>query len=321
MPGPDVTVLIATRDRAGHLGASLDTVLASSAASPFPTEVLMVDNGSTDGTGTLLAERSQHRPELRTVHDPVPGKSGALNRVLGQVRGRAVVFTDDDVHVPATWVADMAGPILEGTADAVCGKVALAPHLARPWLTPALRMKLAEVSDVSGPSPGMVGANMAASAAAVRAIGFDEELGPGPGARGMAEDVLFNLRLKAAGYRLVGSAGPPVVHHLSADRLRYGPMRKLAQSNGSSHAYLWHHWLHDDLDLLLLRKVRERARLSWTRVRTPRDPDSITVAEYERWYALSFVTHLAEERSRPPNYPPPGPAEDAPAGTPTWAAR
>jgi glycosyltransferase involved in cell wall biosynthesis len=321
MPGPDVTVLIATRDRAEHLGASLDTVLASSAVAPFPTEVLMVDNGSTDGTGPLLAGRSQRWPDLRTVHDPVPGKSGALNRALGGVRGRAVVFTDDDVHVPTTWVADMATPILEGTADAVCGRVELAPALARPWLTPALRMKLAEVSDVSGPSPGMVGANMAASAEAVRAIGFDEELGPGPRARGMGEDVLFNLRLKAAGYRLVGSSGPPVVHHLSADRLRYEPMRKLAQSNGSSHAYLWHHWLHDDLDLLFLRRLRARARLLWTEARTPRDPDSITVREYERWYDLSFVTHLAEERSRPTRYPSTNPAADASTGTPSRAAR
>ncbi len=48
----------------------------------------------------------------------------------------------------------------------------------------------------------MVGANMAASTEAAMAIGFDEELGPG--ARGFADDVLFNLRLKTAGYRLVG---------------------------------------------------------------------------------------------------------------------
>ncbi len=319
MPGPAVTVLIATRDRAEHLGASLDTVLASTAASPFPTEVLMVDNGSNDGTGPLLAERAYQRPELRVIHDPAPGKSGALNRALGQVRGGAVVFTDDDVHVPVTWVADMAAPILQGTADAVCGKVQLAPHLDRPWLTPALRMKLAEVSDVSGPSPGMVGANMAASALAVRAIGFDEELGPGPAARGMAEDVLFNLRLKAAGFRLVGSTGPAVEHHLSADRLRYEPMRKLAQSNGSSHAYLWHHWLHADLDLLLLRKLRAQARLRWAQARTSRDPDSITVAEFERWYDLSFVTHLAAERSRAPRYPAPAPPVDSPSGAPSRA--
>ena len=319
MLDPDVTVLIATRDRAEHLRASLDTVLASTIESPFPTEVLMVDNGSTDGTDQLLSELSQTWPGLRAVDDPVPGKSGALNRALGQVRGRAVVFTDDDVHVPTTWVADMATPILEGTADAVCGKVELAPHLARPWLTPALRMKLAEVSDVSGPFPGMVGANMAASAEAVRSIGFDEELGPG--GRGMGDDVLFNLRLKAAGYRLVGSSGPPVVHHLSPDRLRYEPMRRLAQSNGSSHAYLWHHWLHDDLGLLLLRRLRARARLSWTRARTPRDPDSITVREYERWYDLSFATHLAAERVKPPRYPPTGTAADEPAGSPSWAGR
>jgi len=319
MPGPDVTVLIATRDRAVHLGASLDTVLAATVAAPFRTEVVVVDNGSTDGTGQLLVQRSLTWPDLRVINDPVAGKSGAINRALGQLRGRIVVFTDDDVHVPITWVADMTTPIREGIADAVCGRVTLAPHLARPWLTPGLRMKVAEVTDVSGPLPGMVGANMAASAEAVRAIGFDEELGPG--GLGSSEDVLFNLRLKAAGYRLTGSSGPPVVHHFSADRLGYEPMRKLAMANGSSHAYLWHHWLHADLNLLTLRRLRARARLWRTRARTPRDPESITVPEYDRWYDLSFATQLAKERSRPPNYPPPGTATDTPAGNRSWAVR
>jgi glycosyltransferase involved in cell wall biosynthesis len=318
MPGPDATVLIATRDRCEHLEASLGTVLASAAATSFSTEVLLVDNGSVDATGPLLSAMSRTWPNLRTIYDPVPGKSGALNRALDQVSGRAVVFTDDDVHVPETWVADMATPILEGTADAVCGRVALAPHLERSWLTPALRIRLAELSDVSGPHPGMVGASMAASTMAARAIGFDEELGPG--ARGMADDVLFNLRLKAGGYRLTGSPGLPVEHHLSPDRLRYEPMRKLAQSNGSSHAYLWHHWLHDDLGLLSFRRLRARVRLAWVRARGPRDTEAITEREYERWFDLSFVAHLAGERHRPPNYPRADAAvDDLPRTTPQAA--
>ena len=313
MAGPDVTVLIATRDRAGHLPASLSTVLTSAERSAHPTEVLVVNNGSADHTGQLLKELSSSWPILRTVDDPVPGKSGTLNRSLGEVRGRAIVFTDDDVHVSETWVDDMATPILEGAADAVCGQVVLAPHLERSWLTPTLRTTLAELVDVSGYKPGMVGANMATSTEAARAIGFDEELGPG--ARGMADDVLFNLRLKAAGYRLVGCAGPPVEHHLSADRLNYRSMKRLAQSNGSSHAYLWHHWLHDDLSLLRVRTLRARAQLAWARYRGGHDENAISEHEYDLWFSHSFCTHLVQEKSKTPNY--------SSAGTPsahTWNA-
>ena len=56
------------------------------------------------------------------------GEVRVLNRTLELVKGHVVVFTDDDVHVPESWVADMASPILEGEAgEAVCGRVLLAP--------------------------------------------------------------------------------------------------------------------------------------------------------------------------------------------------
>lgn len=300
MGEPAATVLMSTRDRAEHLAPTLDGILASARRAPFDVEVLIIDNGSSDGTPELLADVARTAPELVVTLDPVPGKSGALNRALALVRGRAVVFTDDDVHVPVSWIEDMAGPILDGTADAVCGKVVLAAHLDRPWLTPALRTDLAEFLDVSGPAPGMVGANMAAATDAARSIGFDEELGPG--ARGFGDDVLFNFRLKAGGHRLAGCTGPPVEHHLSPDRLTLATMQRLARSNGSSHAYLWHHWLHADLRWLRLRRWRAQLGLARLRRGTPL-PDGISQREYELWYALSFATELAAERGTPRNYP------------------
>jgi glycosyltransferase involved in cell wall biosynthesis len=316
MGEPAVTVLMATRDRSEHLGPTLGGILASARHAPFDVELLIVDNGSTDGTPAYLAEVARASPEVVVVRDPVPGKSGALNRAREHIRGRAVVLTDDDVHVAESWIEDMAGPILARTTDAVCGKVVLASHLDRPWLTPALRTDLAEFLDVSGPAPGMVGANMAASVDAVRRIGFDEELGPG--ARGFADDVLFNLRLKAGGYRLTGCTGPPVEHHLSPDRLHRATMQRLARSNGSSHAYVWHHWLHADLRWLWLRKQRARLQLARLDRRTPEDADGITDREYSLWYAYSFVTELAVQRGTPRNYP--GGvhtgAEDSGRGTP-----
>ncbi len=194
MADVDATVLIPTRNRADHIGKSLTSVLEAARCTPFTVEVLVVNNGSTDDTASVLEDFAAEWPVLRTVDDPVPGKSGVLNRTLGLAKGRVVVFTDDDVHVPESWIVDMTTPILEGRADAVCGRVVLAPHLDRPWLTPELRLQLAEMPDVSGDAPGMVGANMAASREAAVEIGFDEELGPG--GRGFADDVLFNLRLK-----------------------------------------------------------------------------------------------------------------------------
>lgn len=201
-------------------------------------------------------------------------------------------------------MTDIAQPILDGNADAVCGKVVLAPLLDRHWLTPTLRSPLAALEDVAGDEPVMAGANIPTSRVTARAIGFDEELGPG--ARGFADDVLSNLRQKDGGYRLVGAQGLPVEHHLSADRLTDREMQNLARRNGASHAYLWHHWLDSDMGLLGVLRGRARAALTWGTLRSgrrrPRRTDTITDHEYELWFPHSYFTHLVRERPAPRAY-------------------
>ena len=273
---------------------------AACQATGFAAEILIVDNGSTDSTPEILQTFAEQHRVVRVVHDAVPGKSGAINRGLSQAEGDVIIFTDDDVHVPESWVTDMAEPILEGRADAVGGLLHLASYLDRPWFTARLRQPFAELLDVSGTWPGMVGASMAASKTAALAVGFDEELGPG--ARGFADDVLFNLRLKSLQFRLIGSSGPPAVHHLDEDRLTYVRLVDLALRNGSSTAYLWHHWMHSQLRFVRLRVVRNWLRLVAYRALHRRRPDRIDEKEFVFIEALSFGRHLLKERKRVPNY-------------------
>ena len=80
-------------------------------------------------------------------------------------------------------------------------------------------------------------------------------------------------------------------------------MKRLAQNNAFSHACLWHHGLHSDLGWLRLRRIRARVALTRERRRSAHDPDGISPREYELWFAHSFVTKLAEERTRPRSYP------------------
>lgn len=300
-----VTVLISTRNRASHLRTSLPSVLAALDNASHAARLVVVDNGSTDDSPQALASLAGHREDVRILADRSPPKTGALNRALARLDCRVVLFTDDDVRVPPSWVDDMVEPILDGRADAVSGGVRLAPHLDRPWLTPQLRVHLAEFHTTDDPEPGMVGANMAASLEAARAVGFDEQLGPG--ARGFADDVLFNLRLKAGGFRIVSSSGPPAVHWLDPGRLTYDAMVDLAVRNGTSHAYLWHHWLHTDLGAVSLRLARDRLRLLRERGRRPRDADGITEREFDLAYRVSFFRSLIRERRRAPAYAKPAP--------------
>jgi glycosyltransferase involved in cell wall biosynthesis len=87
MADVDVTVLIATRNRADHIGKCLTTVLEATRQTPFSLEVLVVNNGSSDHTDSVLQDFAAEWPILRIVDDPVPGRSGVLNRTLGVVKG------------------------------------------------------------------------------------------------------------------------------------------------------------------------------------------------------------------------------------------
>jgi len=299
---PLVSVLISTRDRASHLRDALPTVIAAVANAPWPTELVIVNNGSRDGTAGFLADLAERHDNVRHLNDERPPKSGALNRALPQLRGRAVLFTDDDVLVPPGWVADMAKPLLDGIADAVAGAVRLAPHLERPWLSHHLRVMLAEFDPGLEPHCGMVGANMAATHEAASSVGFDERLGPG--ALGFADDVLFNLRLKSDHRRVIPASGPPVIHSLDPQRLQYRPMLDLATRNGESHAYLWRHWLHARILLPQLRLVRDASRLKAFRILHRSFDPEITDMEYELTYRVSFFRSFMCEMRLPAHYSP-----------------
>lgn len=297
---PRASIVLATRNRADHLSVAIPLLLEAISATDIPTELLVVDNGSSDGTPELLTAFADQHPEVISLREEARGRSRAITHALGRVRGEVVLFTDDDVRVPLSWVSDLAEPVLAGEADVVPGRVQLPDYLDRPWLASELRVALAEFLDVSG--EGMVGGNVAVATTAVRAVGFDEELGIG--AHGYAEDVLFSWQLKADGYRIVGSWGPPVIHHVDVDRLSYQHMAELAVRNGSSHAYLWHHWLHSDLRFVRMRLLRDRARLLAERAthRQDRNGEGIRLAEYQLIYRTTFFRQLLVERKQPPRY-------------------
>ena len=83
-------------------------------------EVVVVDNGSTDGTGEWLEEARTSDPRIRVIHtDHVLGEGAAKNIVLKQSRGKTIVLVDTSVEV----VGDIFGPIDDTLADETVGVV------------------------------------------------------------------------------------------------------------------------------------------------------------------------------------------------------
>ena len=83
-------------------------------------EVVVVDNGSTDGTGRWLEEAGASEPRIRVIHtDHVLGEGAAKSIVLKQSRGETVILLDTSVEV----VGDIVGPIDDLLADETIGVV------------------------------------------------------------------------------------------------------------------------------------------------------------------------------------------------------
>ncbi|HSG41289.1 MAG TPA: glycosyltransferase [Thermoanaerobaculia bacterium] len=102
LPTPETTVLLPVRDERHNVVACVDTLLAQTAA----PRVRVIDDGSTDGTGELVAQRlpTEPRLELRSAAPLPPGWRGKVHALWSgsrDVRSPWLLLTDADArHVP-----------------------------------------------------------------------------------------------------------------------------------------------------------------------------------------------------------------------------
>ncbi len=93
---PRVSVVVPARDQAEHVEAAL-TSLTRQLDDPRELEVIVVDDGSVDGTGGIVEEMSGRFARLELVRNDTPtGVANARNTGLALARGRHVAFLDPD---------------------------------------------------------------------------------------------------------------------------------------------------------------------------------------------------------------------------------
>ena len=89
---PTVSVILPTFNRAGTLRRAIDSVLDQSYTD---RELIVVDDGSTDGTDLVIAEHYA-TAGLRYIRLPHRGPSATRNAGIAAARGRFIAFQDDD---------------------------------------------------------------------------------------------------------------------------------------------------------------------------------------------------------------------------------
>lgn len=111
-----VTVIVAAHNEERHLGECLASLASQTWA---PLEVIVADDGSTDGTARI-AEAAQG---VRLISMPRRGKARTVNAAAAEARGDVLLFLDADMVFEPSYVELLVTPILErgaaGTAHAV----------------------------------------------------------------------------------------------------------------------------------------------------------------------------------------------------------
>ena len=119
-----VSVVMVTKNRRDLLERCLDALAAQTRPAD---EVLVVDNGSTDGTADLLSARTTPKG-LVVLSGPSDGSvAHARNLAVARAGGDVIAFTDDDCRPRPTWLEALAAGLRDGV-DIVQGRTIADPQ-------------------------------------------------------------------------------------------------------------------------------------------------------------------------------------------------
>jgi len=84
-------------------------------------DVVVVDNGSADGTQTVVQEAAKHYREVSLLVQPVRGRGHAIRMAWQASQATILAYMDADLAVDLSQLPDLVGPLLNGRADIVYG--------------------------------------------------------------------------------------------------------------------------------------------------------------------------------------------------------
>ncbi|MEV5989308.1 glycosyltransferase [Streptomyces sp. NPDC052051] len=230
--GPAVTEPVSVLVPAYNEAKCIENTVRSLTASEHPVEVIVIDDGSTDGTARIV--ESLGLPGVRVIRQHNAGKPAALNRGLANARHDLIVMMDGDtVFEPAT-VRELVQPFGDPRVGAVAGnaKVGNRDSLIGAWqhieyvMGFNLDRRMYDILRCMPTIPGAVGAFRRSALERVGGMSDDT----------LAEDTDITMAMHRDGWRVVyaenaraWTEAPESVQQLWSQRYRwsYGTMQAI----------------------------------------------------------------------------------------------
>lgn len=206
---PTVSVVIPTYNRGPFLERAIRSILTQA----YPAdrfEVIVIDDGSTDGTGRVLDRCRQDYTSLRVLHQPNRGPATARNLGIRQARGEIVLFMDDDCVADRSWIAELVQHYTDAEVGGVAGRIRFVPpndNFANRGAANATGC--GQPVDDEGRIAYFVTANASFRRAALEQVGGFDPSFP----HAAQEDIDLSLRVLAAGWQLCFASSAVVDHY------------------------------------------------------------------------------------------------------------
>ncbi|MFI8201870.1 polysaccharide deacetylase family protein [Streptomyces sp. NPDC085937] len=230
--GPTVTEPVTVLVPAYNEAKCIENTVNSLMASDHPIEVLVIDDGSTDGTARIV--EAMGLPNVRVIRQLNAGKPAALNRGLANARYDIVVMMDGDTVFEPSTVRELVQPFGDPRVGAVAGnaKVGNKDSLIGAWqhieyvMGFNLDRRMYDILRCMPTIPGAVGAFRKSALEPIGGMSEDT----------LAEDTDVTMALHRAGWRVVyaenaraWTEAPETVQQLWSQRYRwsYGTMQAI----------------------------------------------------------------------------------------------
>ncbi len=244
---PPVSVLIAAYNEEPVIARTVHSALASD----YPDlEVVVVDDGSTDGTAAAVEAAFGGDPRVRLVRQANGGKAAALNRGRSLARGEVLVAFDADTMVAPDAVPLLVRHFQDPQVGAVAGNVKVGNRVNALTIWQSIEYVSAQNLDrranalLNGVTvvPGAIGAWRRSAVEA--AGGFLTDT--------LAEDMELTWRLRRAGWRITADVGPVGLTEAPAtlgqflrqrQRWAFGSLQVLWKHRAVLFHYGWFGWV------------------------------------------------------------------------------